>query len=104
MLVISVTFLTGEIWTRAVRTSLANGGLLNEHHGIGFKLGYLMPEMYGSAWPLLQTIKDAIDPQGIMNPGKLGFGIEPPASPPRSYEFWNVDQKIKAENLKTISG
>jgi len=96
--------LHNEIWTRAVRTSLANGGLLNEHHGIGFKLGYLMPEMYGSAWPLLQTIKNAIDPQGIMNPGKLGLGVEPPASPPRNYEFWTADQEIKAEKMKTISG
>jgi alkyldihydroxyacetonephosphate synthase len=45
----------------------------NDHHGIGFKLGWLMPELYGPAWPVMQGIKDAVDPQGIMNPGKLGF-------------------------------
>jgi alkyldihydroxyacetonephosphate synthase len=62
-----------EIWSRSARTSLEKGGILNDHHGIGFKLGWLMPEMYGAAWPVLQGIKDLLDPQGIMNPGKLGF-------------------------------
>jgi alkyldihydroxyacetonephosphate synthase len=47
--------------------------VLNEHHGIGWKLGRLMPEQHASAWPLLSDIKALIDPQNIMNPGKLGF-------------------------------
>lgn len=62
-----------EIWAKAARTSMDNGGVLNDHHGIGFKLGWLMPEQYGPAFGVLQDIKDAIDPLGIMNPGKLGF-------------------------------
>jgi alkyldihydroxyacetonephosphate synthase len=33
-----------------------------------------MPEQYGTAWDTLIRIKDALDPLGIMNPGKLGFG------------------------------
>jgi alkyldihydroxyacetonephosphate synthase len=49
--------------------------VLNEHHGIGMKLGWLMPEQYGPAWPAMQKIKDALDPNGIMNPGKLGFEL-----------------------------
>ncbi len=61
------------IWAKAARTSLAHGGVLNDHHGIGFKLGWLMPEQYGPAFAVLQAIKDALDPQGIMNPGKFGF-------------------------------
>jgi len=32
-----------------------------------------MEEQYGAAWPTMQGIKDALDPAGIMNPGKLGF-------------------------------
>jgi alkyldihydroxyacetonephosphate synthase len=62
-----------EIWGRSARTSVEYGGILNDHHGIGFKLGWLMPELYGPAWPAMQAIKDALDPSGIMNPGKLGF-------------------------------
>jgi alkyldihydroxyacetonephosphate synthase len=65
--------LHNRIWTVAARTSLANGGMLNEHHGIGFKLGRLMPEQYGTAWPALEALKYTLDPKGIMNPGKMGF-------------------------------
>jgi alkyldihydroxyacetonephosphate synthase len=61
------------IWAKAARTSMAHGGVLNDHHGIGFKLGWLMPEQYGPAFDVLQNIKDALDPHGIMNPGKFGF-------------------------------
>lgn len=65
--------LHNRIWTAAARTSLQHGGVLNEHHGIGWKLGRLMPEQRGAAWPLLEGIKGLIDPHNIMNPGKLGF-------------------------------
>jgi alkyldihydroxyacetonephosphate synthase len=86
--------LHNEIWTRAARTSLAHGGMLNEHHGIGLKLGYLMPEQYGSAWPMLQALKDTLDPQGIMNPGKQGFQV-PDFLQAHSSEFWQLDQETK---------
>jgi alkyldihydroxyacetonephosphate synthase len=67
--------LHNRIWTDVVRASIANGGVLNEHHGIGVKLGYLMKEQYGPAWKVMQAVKDALDPNGIMNPGKLGFAL-----------------------------
>jgi alkyldihydroxyacetonephosphate synthase len=66
--------LHNEIWGVAARTNLKYGGTLNDHHGIGFKLGWLMPEQYGAAWDTMLRIKSALDPLGIMNPGKLGFG------------------------------
>jgi alkyldihydroxyacetonephosphate synthase len=67
--------LHNTIWNVAVRASLANGGVLNEHHGVGLKLGRLMREQYGPAFPTLDAIKRAIDPRGIMNPGKQGFSL-----------------------------
>lgn len=66
--------LHNKIWADCSRVNLENGGVLNEHHGIGFKLGWLMPEMYGEMYDVLFDIKKVIDPKGIMNPGKLGFG------------------------------
>jgi alkyldihydroxyacetonephosphate synthase len=65
-----------RIWDVAVHTSLAHGGMLNEHHGVGLKLSRFMRAQYGSAWPLLESIKSAIDPNRIMNPGKVGFERE----------------------------
>jgi alkyldihydroxyacetonephosphate synthase len=69
--------LHNRIWDVAVATSLANGGMINEHHGVGLKLSRFMPAQYGAAWPLLERIKDAMDPNGIMNPGKVGFERNP---------------------------
>jgi alkyldihydroxyacetonephosphate synthase len=63
-----------RLWTAAVTTSLAHGGTINEHHGVGLKLGRFMRLQHGEAFSLLQAIKDTWDPDGIMNPGKLGFG------------------------------
>ncbi|MDX1522511.1 MAG: FAD-binding oxidoreductase [Anaerolineae bacterium] len=95
--------LHNEIWTRAVRTSLKHNGMLNEHHGIGFKLGYLMPELYGDpTWAFLSTLKNAIDPHGIMNPGKLGFPIVDGLTLPDSQEFWKTDSQSKAESMATF--
>jgi alkyldihydroxyacetonephosphate synthase len=62
-----------RLWDVAVATSLEHGGMLNEHHGVGLKLSRFMRAQYGAAWPLLEAIKHAIDPHGIMNPGKVGF-------------------------------
>jgi alkyldihydroxyacetonephosphate synthase len=69
-----------QMWDAAVRTSLRCGAVMNDHHGVGVKLGRFMREQYGETFPLLQAIKAAWDPDGIMNPGKLGFG--PPSRDP----------------------
>ena len=68
-----------RVWDAAIKASLENGGSLNEHHGVGLKLGRFMREQHGTAWDLLVRVKDAWDPMGILNPGKLGFG------PPRNW-------------------
>jgi alkyldihydroxyacetonephosphate synthase len=67
--------LHNRIWNTAITAALENGGMINEHHGVGLKLARFMARQYGAAWPFLQSLKKAIDPNGIMNPGKVGFGF-----------------------------
>ncbi|MDR1828314.1 MAG: FAD-binding oxidoreductase [Methylobacteriaceae bacterium] len=64
--------LHNQIWYKAVRAALANGGVVNDHHGVGLKLGKLMKEQYGPTMQVLEGIKKALDPNGIMNPFKMG--------------------------------
>lgn len=65
--------LHNAIWSCGVRTALANGGVVNDHHGVGIKLGRLMKEQYGLAMQVFTGIKKQLDPNGIMNPYKLGL-------------------------------
>lgn len=65
--------LHNAIWNCGVRTALANGGVVNDHHGVGIKLGRLMKEQYGLAMQVFEGIKHTLDPNGIMNPFKLGL-------------------------------
>jgi alkyldihydroxyacetonephosphate synthase len=67
--------LHNRVWNSAMTTVLENGGMINEHHGVGLKLSRYMSRQYGDAWPLLLRLKKTIDPNGIMNPGKVGFGF-----------------------------
>ena len=62
-----------QIWNCGVRTALANGGVVNDHHGVGIKLGRLMKEQYGPAMQVFEGLKKSLDPNGIMNPYKMGL-------------------------------
>lgn len=62
-----------EIWTTGIRAALDNGGVVNDHHGVGIKLGRYVKEQYGPAMQVLEGIKKQLDPNGIMNPFKLGL-------------------------------
>jgi alkyldihydroxyacetonephosphate synthase len=66
--------LHNRVWNTAMTAVLENGGMVNEHHGVGLKLSRFMRRQYGEAFGMLESIKDALDPNGIMNPGKVGFG------------------------------
>ncbi len=61
------------LWDAGQRAVLANGGNLSHHHGVGLNRARFMAESLGPAYEILKSIKAALDPNGIMNPGKLGF-------------------------------
>ena len=52
---------------------LAAGGALSHHHGVGLNRSRFVPEALGAGFDVLQSVKDALDANGILNPGKLGL-------------------------------
>jgi alkyldihydroxyacetonephosphate synthase len=61
------------LWDAGQRAVLASGGNLSHHHGVGLNRARFMAEALGTAHGVLQAVKSALDPNGIMNPGKLGL-------------------------------
>jgi alkyldihydroxyacetonephosphate synthase len=60
-----------QIWEDGVRAILGAGGVINDHHGVGLKLAPYMRAQHGPALDTLRRIKEVLDPNRIMNPGKL---------------------------------
>lgn len=56
---------------RMAERALRLGGTITGEHGVGIgKLGLMLAE-HGEAWAVMGQIKRALDPQNLMNPGKL---------------------------------
>ncbi len=61
------------MWDAGQRAALAAGANLSHHHGIGYSRAQYMDEALGSSMSVLRAVKSALDPKGILNPGKLGL-------------------------------
>jgi alkyldihydroxyacetonephosphate synthase len=62
-----------RIWEDGMTAALDAGAVMNDHHGVGIKLGPYMRRQHGAALDAMQQIKAALDPHDVMNPGKLGL-------------------------------
>jgi len=51
--------------------TLRFGGSIVHHHGIGKARAPWVREEYGSSYPMLETLKKAFDPNGVMNIGTI---------------------------------
>jgi alkyldihydroxyacetonephosphate synthase len=60
-------------WDAGTRAVLAAGGSLSHHHGVGLNRSRFVPEALGAGFGVLSAVKAALDPAGILNPGKLGL-------------------------------
>ncbi|HEY8207511.1 MAG TPA: FAD-binding oxidoreductase [Myxococcaceae bacterium] len=60
-----------ELWKAALAAALASGATVSHHHGIGLLKARALAEQLGDARRMVQGLKRALDPDGIMNPGKL---------------------------------
>jgi alkyldihydroxyacetonephosphate synthase len=61
------------IWSTAMDVCLAHGAELSHHHGGGLARSPYAERSLGSAHLVLRRLKAALDPAGILNPGKLGL-------------------------------
>ena len=61
-----------ECWRRTLEATVAGGGGISHHHGIGRLRRDWMPRELGEPGVgLLRGVKKALDPTGFMNPGVL---------------------------------
>ena len=57
-------------WAAAMEATISCGGSIAHHHGIGrVRRDYLAREVGDVGLEVLRSIKGALDPRGIMNPG-----------------------------------
>jgi alkyldihydroxyacetonephosphate synthase len=62
------------IWEKTMGVCSQHRASIAHHHGIGIvRLPYLAAEL-GEGRVVLEKVKRALDPEGVMNPGKLGLG------------------------------
>lgn len=60
-------------WDSVMTVVMRHGAAISHHHGIGLNRSRFLPSALGGAFDVLAAIKVALDPQGILNPAKLGF-------------------------------
>jgi alkyldihydroxyacetonephosphate synthase len=61
-----------ESWDRVLTATAQAGGGIAHHHGSGrLRRDYLHHDLGESGVTLLRMVKNALDPQGILNPGNL---------------------------------
>jgi alkyldihydroxyacetonephosphate synthase len=62
-----------QIWDAAQNAALQSGANLSHHHGVGINRAKYIKRALGPAHDVLSAIKKSLDPQDILNPGKLAF-------------------------------
>ena len=63
----------GAAIDEVIRRAHRLGGSMEYVHGVGVKLAHLMGEELGVGLDVARRVKEALDPEGHLNPGKLGL-------------------------------
>ena len=62
-----------DIWRAGLAAVTKVGATISHHHGVGLSKAPFMPDEHGAAMEIYRALKDALDPYGVMNPGKMGL-------------------------------
>jgi alkyldihydroxyacetonephosphate synthase len=62
-----------QAWDQVTAATMDAGGAISHHHGIGINRSRFLAAALGGGMSVLASVKRALDPNGILNPGKLGL-------------------------------
>ena len=60
-----------DCWNSTIKAVLDAGGSIGHHHGIGINRSHWMVEEWGKSMKTMKEIKKLLDPNNILNPGKI---------------------------------
>jgi len=60
-----------KCWDTIIKAVLDAGGSIAHHHGIGINRSHWMESEWGKSMNTLKEIKKLLDPNNILNPGKI---------------------------------
>ena len=62
-----------QAWDTVMSITMSHGGTISHHHGIGLNRARHLAQAMGPAFDVLVSVRAALDPRGVLNPGKLGL-------------------------------
>jgi alkyldihydroxyacetonephosphate synthase len=68
------------IWRDGLTAANRAGGTISHHHGVGLLKGPFMADEHREAMSIYHALKASFDPDGVLNPGKMGLSPAPGAS------------------------
>ena len=71
------------IWKKAMDAAHACGSTISHHHGVGELKAKWMSKEHGALQDLYAGLRAQLDPQGLLNPGKMGLAKHSKKSAPR---------------------
>jgi alkyldihydroxyacetonephosphate synthase len=60
-----------KVWNATMEAVVASGGSIAHHHGIGINRTNWMEVEWGKGMKIMKEFKRILDPQNILNPGKV---------------------------------
>jgi alkyldihydroxyacetonephosphate synthase len=63
------------IWREGLAAASRAGGTISHHHGVGLLKGPAMAEEHRESMAVYLALKQAFDPDAILNPGKMGLPV-----------------------------
>jgi len=63
------------VWRDGLAATTRVGGTVSHHHGVGLLKAAYMNTEHREAMTIFRALKRSMDPDGIMNPGKLGLPL-----------------------------